>query len=196
MKRSILGLALTGGKSSRMGEDKARMRFHGEVDQLDHCLKLLSPYCNRLGISARIDQVEDRLTEFDAEYITDAEGISGPMAGVVAGLRSANGLPVLAVACDMPLLDRDMIFSLVSRRNPDALATCFLAADGGVEPMCCIYEASGLSLLESQAKEGSYGLRRFLKLGNVETLSYDKPMLLANVNTPEQAAQIRKQIDT
>lgn len=195
MKREILGLALTGGRSVRMGEDKARMRYHGEADQLSFCLQLMGQFCSRLAVSARKDQLEERSSGLGVECIVDADDALGPMAGVLAGLRRSSGLPVLAVACDMPFLDAAVLLSLIARRKQNAYATCFLAEDGAPEPMCCIYEQSALPLLEAQAKDKSYSLRRFLKLGNVETLEYETPVMLANVNTPEQAKVAREQID-
>ena len=45
-----------------------------------------------------------------------------------AALRAANGRPVLVVACDMPLLDRQALLQLVSRRDGSKSATCAAAA--------------------------------------------------------------------
>ncbi|MCH6255868.1 molybdenum cofactor guanylyltransferase [Puniceicoccaceae bacterium K14] len=195
MKRDILGLVLSGGHSRRMGEDKARMHFHGELDQLEFCLQLLGKYCSRLAVSVREDQLMERSQATNVECLVDDPFAFGPMAGVLAGLRVSEGLPVLAIACDMPHLDASLLLSLVCRRNSEMHATCFSASDGAPEPMCTIYEPSCRPLLEALAKEQSYSLRRFLKEGIVERLAYEESASLANVNTPEEAEIARKQID-
>jgi molybdopterin-guanine dinucleotide biosynthesis protein A len=194
MKRSILGMVLSGGKSRRLGQDKAQLSFYEGTNQLDYVLGLLDAFCESLAISCRSSQFEERSSRFDAALILDAEGLVGPVAGVVGGLKHAEGRAVLAVACDMPLLDAAALLKLLSLRNPEKLATCFIADDGKPEPMCTVYETACLSVLEEWVGDGNFSLRRFLENVDVELITFNEPQLLASVNTFEDVEVARKRL--
>ncbi|MDG2253784.1 MAG: molybdenum cofactor guanylyltransferase [Opitutaceae bacterium] len=194
MKRSILGLVLSGGRSRRLGRDKAQLSFHDGTNQLDYMLSLLDTFCENLAISCRSSQIEDRASRFDAALIYDAEGIVGPVAGVLAGLKYAGGGAVLTVACDMPLLDPASLLKLLSLRNPEKLATCFIARDGKPEPMCAVYEAACLPALEEWVAKGDFSLRRFLEKSGVERITLKESQLLASVNTFDDVEAVRKRL--
>lgn len=194
MKRSILGVVLSGGESRRLGRDKAQLSFHEGTNQLDYSLSLLDAFCDSLAISCRSSQRDKRSSRFDAELIPDADGMAGPMAGMIAGLKYASGRAVLTIACDMPLLDASVLLKLISLRNPDTLATCFIAQDGKPEPMCALYEARCLPALEDWVRKGNFSLRRFLEVSDVELITVDEPQLLASVNTLEDVEAARKRL--
>lgn len=194
MKRSILGMVLSGGKSRRLGQDKAQLSFHDGMSQLDYMLSLMDAFCDSLAISCRRSQFEERSSRFDAALISDVEGLEGPAAGVLGGLRYAEGRAVLAVACDMPLLNAAALLKLLSLRNPEKLATCFIAGDGKPEPMCAVYEAACLPVLEEWIGNGNFSLRRFLENVDVELIAFNEPQLLASVNTFEDVEAARKRL--
>lgn len=179
-----------------MGEDKAQLRFRAEVSQLDYTLSLLDKFCCRLGVSGRVTQKNERQTALPTVFIPDVPNAKGPMAGVIASLVESGRDPALVVACDMPLLDASVLLMLVSRRDPTKLATCLLASDGEPDPMCALYEPWSLAALEAGAGAGQFSLRRFLQGENVERIAFDRPQLLASVNTPEDAAAARRQLES
>ncbi len=192
MRRDILGLALAGGKSRRLGEDKVALSFHEGVSQLDYTLGILSAFCSRVGVSGKESQRSSRQTERAVEYIVDAGEIEGPMSGVVAGLRSAASWPVLVLACDMPLVDAALVLRLISQRDSAQWATCYLGSDGKAEPLCALYEPVALIELEARAAEGAFSLRDFLENGRVARVHCERPQLLASVNTREDLASIKE----
>ena len=190
MKRDWLGVVLAGGKSSRMGEDKSGMKLREGVTQLDFVHGLLGLFCQRVAVSARGGR--ERFEGF--ELIEDVDGVKGPMAGLIAALRKSDGKPVLLLACDMPYLDRQTLLQLVSRRDETKVATCFVGSDGMPEPLCAVYEPSGLACLVGNASQGRFSLRRFLEEELVERIHLARPDLLASVNTPDEAKIAREKL--
>lgn len=184
MKRDVLGVVLCGGKSSRMGSDKASLEVRPGQRQLERQLELLGRYCRKLAVSVGPLSREKRSLPAEVEAIGDVEGLEGPLSGVLASLRSAEGWPVLAVACDMPFLEASHLLMLVNRRDPDKLASAFVASDGMPDPMCAVYEAAALPELESLAAEGKGSLRRFLQDTRVQRIEVERPLFLASVNDP------------
>ncbi len=194
MKRDILGLVLAGGKSKRLGLDKATISFHEGLTQLEYSLSLLDAFCSRVAISSREDQRCTRESAFDAVFVSDIEGVPGPMSGVMAGLEAAQGWPVLALACDMPMIEASLVLRLLSQRNSKKRATCFIGEDERPEPLFAVYEASALEELQELSRKGKFSLRHFLENSYVERVPCRKPQLLASVNTLEDLSRIKEKL--
>lgn len=193
MEKELLGVVLAGGRSSRMGYDKALMEIHGGVRQIDYLSNLLGKFCMSVAISSRL--VNSAVTEArkDLVALVDDTTIEGPLAGVVAGLeKSENG--VLVVACDMPFLDPYSLLQLVSNRDRQALATYFNGSDDKPEPLCAIYEKGALPALLDRVSKGWLSLRRFLMDDDTTQIPLARSRLLANVNTPEEAEAARREL--
>lgn len=190
MKRPILGVALCGGRSSRMGADKARLEVRPGITQLEYTAQLLGAVCEEVALG--VGRGADR-SSFPAGFrlIEDAAEVDGPMAGVLAALRASAGRPTLVVACDMPYLEARHLVQLVNRRDPEKRATAFLAGDGSPDPMCALYESNCLPALEACARRGWSSLRRFLAETEVERVVADDPAFLASVNDPAALAEAR-----
>lgn len=194
MKREMLGLALCGGESRRMGEDKALQTVRGGRTQVEYALELLGLVCDRLAVSVGPSSRGGLARELGVPLVADEPSIKGPMSGVVAGLRLANGLPLMVVACDMPYLEPSIMVQLANRRDTEAMATAFVASDGFPEPMCAIYEPGSLAVLEALSREGKTSLRRFLQEVAVERIALERPQLLASVNDRAQLDEARRRL--
>ncbi|MDQ8180430.1 molybdenum cofactor guanylyltransferase [Pelagicoccus sp. SDUM812005] len=194
MKRQVLGVVLCGGKSSRMGADKALVEVRPGVSQLERQLALLETFCLKRAVSVGPQGGPQRSVPLGVAEIYDVEGVRGPMAGLIAALKEADGWPVLAIACDMPYLEVSQLLMLLSRRVPALQATAFLAADGMPDPMCAVYEPAALAELERLAAEGKGSLRRFLQGPQVERLAVEDPLFLASVNDPADLQAARRRL--
>lgn len=179
-----------------MGTDKAELVVRPGTRQIDHALELLAPLCARLSVSVARQSKESRNLPEGVHQILDVEGVFGPMAGLVASLEFAEGWPVLVIACDMPYLEISHLVQLVNRRNPEKLATAFLARDGKPDPMCAIYEPAALVELKSLAFSGKESLRRFLLDADVETITPPEKRFLTSVNDREQLKLARETLQS
>ncbi len=177
-----------------MGQDKASLEVRRGVRQLDYQVSLLSPFCNELAVCVGPTSRPKRTLPEKTIELFDVEAVSGPLAGVLAALRSAKGRAVLVVACDMPFLESSHLVQLLNRRDPEKLATCFLASDGKPDPMCCLYEASVLPLFEELVTAGRFSLRRFLADSDVEYIEPVEGDFLASVNNPDQLGEARQRL--
>jgi len=121
--------------------------------------------------------------------VSDDGAAEGPAAGLLAARRFAPGSAWLALATDMPLVDPATLAALVAGRDPQAVATAFLHADGTPEPLCTIWEPRARQLLERAAATGSASLRRLL--GGARLLAAPDPARLASVNSPAEEAAAR-----
>src|SRR5258707_5682226 len=110
--RSILGVILAGGRSTRMGGgDKALLTLGGRP-VLAHVIERFRPQVQALALNANGDPA--RFAKFGLLVIPDPiEGYAGPLAGILAGLIWARGQPdspngIVTAAADTPFFSADL----------------------------------------------------------------------------------------
>jgi molybdopterin-guanine dinucleotide biosynthesis protein A len=187
MSAPLYGLVLTGGRSSRMGKDKAALRVGGRT-QLEHALALLAPHVARTFVSVRSDQRADPLRG-KFEQIEDTRENLGPIAGIIAAQERYPESAWLVLACDLPLLDAATLEFLLRARAPQRLATAFRSSrDRLPEPLCAVYEPASRSTLAAYVARGQHCPRKFLMGADVHLIDEPNPRALDNANTPEEYA--------
>jgi molybdenum cofactor guanylyltransferase len=187
MSAPLYGLVLTGGRSSRMGQDKAGLRVGGR-SQLEHAMALLAPHVARAFVSVRADQRADPLRA-GFEQIEDTRENLGPIAGIIAAQQRFPESAWLVLACDLPLLDAATLALLVRARAPARLATAFRSShDALPEPLCAVYEPASRVALAAYVAGGRNCPRKFLLGADVQLLDQPNPRALDNANTPEEHA--------
>jgi len=195
-----LGAVLVGGQSRRFGSDKAvapvgdRSMAARSVDVLravSDPVVLLGgdgTLARRLGLPWRADRRPGR----------------GPLAGIATGLGWASELGrdgLVVLACDLPLLTREAMKSLVAAARPglDAVVAEASATDG-VQPLCAWYSLSAFPAIEAALEDGRYSVRAVLGGLRVERVRFGleprvagddtggdtgPDTVLLNVNTPD-----------
>jgi molybdopterin-guanine dinucleotide biosynthesis protein A len=190
----LRALVLAGGRSTRMGRDKAALEFAGGRSQLDRAVELLRPLVNSVHVSVRADQSADPLRSRH-EQIIDRGDVEGPAAGIRAAQLHDPDAAWLVVACDLPHLDERTLRDLITRRDPTKTATAFRSShDGLPEPLCTIWEPASSALLQRFLDAGRNCPRKFLI--SSDTLLLDQPdrEALDNVNTPDELASARQRL--
>jgi molybdenum cofactor guanylyltransferase len=185
------GLVLAGGRSSRMGRDKAALEYSGR-SQLERAFALLDPLVERAFVSVRADQAADPLRSRFPRIVDAAPGIEGPAAGILSALREHPSAAWLVLACDLPFLDAGTLQQLIARRDPTRVATAFRSShDGLPEPLCAIYEPDARAALEAFVAGGRNCPRKFLTQSNALLLDQPRAEALDNVNTPTELDDAR-----
>ena len=101
----MIGVVLAGGRSTRLGQDKVRLRLPGDGrDMLARTADLLAACTDGVVISCRApDAGEETLALPGIRSIPDAESGLGPLGGVWSALRELRQ-PILVLSCDLPFL--------------------------------------------------------------------------------------------
>ena len=179
----VNGLLLTGGRSTRMGQDKSRLVYHHKP-QRDHLTDLLRPYCNAVFWSVNADQATD-LSDSEQPLVVDAFDWPGPLNGILSAFRHDPTTAWFVVACDMPLLTTRSFDALTDGRNPVKLATVFYDSDGQLpEPLLSIYEPAFMAIMERAVAEGQYSPRQLLQHNEIQLLTAPDIRELTNINDP------------
>ncbi len=188
----VLGLVLAGGRSTRMGQDKGLLQWHGKP-QREYLVDLLESAGLATYISCRPDQVTE-LSGF--KLIVDQVEGQGPLGAIHAAFLQHPDFAWLVVACDMPLLDLQTVKFLLENRRPGKAATAFRApafSDGSPDPLLAIWEPQIAELVDQRLKENLRCARKTLLAAGVHILEAPAPKVLSNVNTPDQLADFAAQ---
>jgi molybdopterin-guanine dinucleotide biosynthesis protein MobB len=178
------GIVLAGGKSARMGSDKAWLDYHGKP-QLDHAVDLLSTLCKQVYVSCRPEQVAQRGTH---SLLTDRFLDCGPAGGILTAL--ATQAACLVLACDLPQVDLLLLEELIRRRNPFRFATAYADDQGLPEPLCTIWEPKSYGRLLQFMGIGTACPRKCLIQSPIECLPQANHRKLENSNTPEDFQRV------
>lgn len=189
----IYGLLLSGGASRRMQRDKAQLAYAGQP-QLMRAWRLLEAVTERAFVSVRAEQRDDPLRA-DLPQIVDRYEAIGPAAGILTAQESYPDVAWLVIACDLPLLDKAVLETLVNARDASCDATAFISRfDELPEPLCALWEPSSHALLKQRVDGGSYCPRKTLILSRTKLLPAPGEAL-DNINTPEEFEQMQRQIE-
>ena len=109
---TIGSIVLAGGKSSRLGTEKCKEVVAGKslIEQVIDRLSLLS---TEILIVTSQRQSRSYLIYSEAKTVTDLYPERGPLGGIHTGLMHSSCFHNLAVACDMPFLNRDLLHYMV-----------------------------------------------------------------------------------
>jgi molybdopterin-guanine dinucleotide biosynthesis protein A len=174
------GFVLVGGRSSRMGCDKALLPWNAEplVEQVAKTVERAAGNVILIGSP-------ERYRELRRECLPDIHPGLGPLAGIEAALASGRGDWNLIVACDMPGLDAGWLSKLLETAEAGNLA-CIAARDGAgiLHPLCAVYRKDCLSVIERAIARNRPRAQDLLK--DLEAAPFDFPAMISNVNTPEE----------
>lgn len=188
MNLSVSGLAavvLAGGRSRRMGVDKATAPFCGRR-MIDVVLDRLSVISDRVVVVAKPGGDLD----VQAQLLEDEQPFAGPLPALLAGLRAGGADRNVAVACDMPFLEPKLLVEICNRLDDDVDAVVPMTADGP-QPLHAAYGSCAIEPLLTTLAAGERSLIGALDRLRVRWFSEDEWRSLDpdgrsfwNVNTP------------
>ena len=190
MTSETAGVVLAGGRSTRMGLDKALAPLAGRP-LVAHVVARLAPQVGALFLNANGDAA--RFASLRCAIVADAAPSvgGGPLAGIAAALRYAQsrGAAWLATApCDAPFLPLDLVARLAAAAAQSRAPIAVAASAHGLEPMFALWSTALAGAVEAAAAAGDGGPRRLIaRLGAAQTLFADADAF-ANLNTPEEFA--------
>ena len=148
-------IVLAGGRSTRLGRDKATTPLLG-VPLLQRVLDRLAGLMDECVIVTRPGQKLDGVATGASRVIEDLFPDNGPLGGLYTGLISIESPIAIAVACDMPLLQPPLLRELL-RLLPEHDAVVPLS-NGLPQPLCAIYAKSCLATIQRQLDAGNLRL--------------------------------------
>lgn len=186
----LLGLVLAGGRSERLGRDKAAVMIDGRP-LLERAVALLAALLPEVWVAVRPEQAGDPLRG-RFPMVTDAITGIGPAAGILAAHAATPDAAWLVLACDLPGIGSGDLGKLLAARDPARCATAFRGArDGRPEPLCAIYEPATLARFQRQvAGGGSTSPRALLEACGPVLVGTRAADQLDSINTGEDLRRL------
>lgn len=180
---SISGFILAGGKSSRMGTDKALLMFQ-DIPLLLHMIKRIEPFCDKVAISGQ----NSEYANFEVEMIPDLYTDCGPIAGIFSALKYTGSDWNLLVSVDVPFVNDELFHVLIS--NIGEYDCIIPEHTSGVEPLIGLYHRRTLPVIEKMITSGDYKLTNLLSKQNTSYVDCNelikkRPRLFMNINRME-----------
>ncbi len=191
------GLIIAGGRSSRMGANKALLQL-GNDSILEHVVRRLTPQVSTLAINAAVP-----FAGFEAHlYLEDiADGQLGPLAGILTGMRHYSrqrpeNSHFASVPCDSPFLPLD----LVSRLTDACLDSETIVIASSLERRHPVFGLWPVSLADDLQRwlvdDGNRRINAFLDRHHTVTVEFPAIQTrhgaldpFFNINTPEELAE-------
>jgi molybdopterin-guanine dinucleotide biosynthesis protein A len=196
-------IILCGGKSARLGSDKAMLMIDG-TPMIARMIRRVSPVVDEIIIAAR-DQGQGRyITEAisnDLKVVYDPVTGYGPVAGIFAGIQASESEYSVCLACDLPHINPDVIdalFGYAEDDDGDADAAIPLHSNGMIEALHAVYGRPMIHACQSAMENKEHTVRSAISLLKravfvpTELLRSFDPDLrtFLNVNYPEDLGVI------
>lgn len=189
----VTAIILAGGKSSRMGTNKALLTINGitVIEQIvNECKK----------ITDHILIVTNNFADYQflqLPMVEDKEKGKGPLAGIQAGLSTVSTEKNIVIACDMPFISAEIAKVLLEElTNYDA---CLPKINDQLHPLFAAYRKSCLHAVNQSLNDGQLRIRHFLNQVRVKIKTekelpsyFNKAMF--NMNNPQEYEEAKEMI--
>lgn len=183
----MTAIILVGGKSRRMGFNKAFLKY-GNTTFIEHQIKRLSKIFNEIILSTNDASLYAHL---NLPIVSDVIPEKGPLSGICAGLVRATSSHAFIIACDMPFIQEKVIMYL--KEQIDNYDVVVPKTSRGLEPLHAFYSKNCIQPMYRCLNEGRLRIIDFfpeVKVRIVDEQEFKElnqpAQSLINLNTPEE----------
>lgn len=190
----ITSIILAGGKSTRLGREKALEKIGGE-SLIERVIGRVAPLSTEVILVMRPQQPTLSVpAQPKVKAVTDLYPGKGSLGGIYTGLHYSSSFQNLVVACDMPFLNEALLRHLIEL-SPDFDVVIPLV-EGNTEPLHGIYSKNCLAPIEALLKQGKLRIVdffpsvrvRYIDVGEVDRFD-PQHLSFFNINTEEDLAK-------
>jgi molybdenum cofactor guanylyltransferase len=189
----LTAFILAGGKSTRMGADKAFVILGGQT-LLARALNIthsITPNVRIVGDPAKFAAV--------APTVADIFPNCGPLGGIHAALRSSQTDLNLILAVDVPFVSPALLQYLIQRARNNAASVTVAQTGGGYQPLCAIYRRKFVEAAEQSLQAGRYKIDALFAPTSTQIITQEElgragfsPNQFRNLNTQQELADASK----
>ena len=193
MQDNFTGIILSGGKSTRMGENKAFIEIEG-IPIIQRIHTLFEKLFKEIII---VTDQKERFSNISAKIYSDLIPNKGVLGGIYTGLFFSSFQYTFCVACDMPFLKESVIKFLLDKiENYEVVVP---KTKDGFQPLHAIYSKNCLEPIKKIIEQNKFKILDLYPMVRAKIImekefSYLDPMnkSFININTPEDLDHIKK----
>ncbi len=207
----FMGFIQAGGRSSRMGEDKAWLEIGG-CPMIERVLAAMSPVVDRPAIivsasNPQIERYEELAGSWKADLIFDLHDYRGPLGGIHTALKHCESAgeraetSVLILACDLPFMTTGFLQFLREVHQLQQFKSITVPVDEADrhQPLAAIYDRSCQSSIEQMLAANEFKVDRLFERVPVRRVNFfefahleNAEHLFININTPEEYRSLQR----
>lgn len=172
----IVGFVLAGGKSTRMGRDKALLAVHGTT-LIEHVALAVKSAIGNVTVIGH--------ASLEFPVLDDEIPDRGPLGGLYTALGRASEWALIA-AVDMPNVTSELLTGLAKAASQSTADAVVCETGRGLHPLCAVYRSSLREAAHAAILQNRLKMHDFLATIRVEHWPVADAHLLANLNTPEE----------
>jgi molybdopterin-guanine dinucleotide biosynthesis protein A len=179
---SMAGFVLTGGRSSRMGRDKALLPIEGSllVERTAEMVRAAAGSVTLVGAPERYGHLGLSVLP---DLVADG-GSGGAIYGLHTVLKMTGADRNLVVACDMPGLTAGFLSDLLAAAKQLGCDCLVPKTDSGLHPLCAVYHRRSTGAVEFAIQHKRFKMHDLFKSLGAVSWPVADASLLENVNTP------------
>jgi molybdopterin-guanine dinucleotide biosynthesis protein A len=183
----VAAFVLAGGKSTRMGEDKAFLVLEGR--------SLLARALDLAGTVTRDVRIAGDAAKFAAfgPVVEDIYPRCGPLGGIHGALRSSNSELNLMLAVDLPFVEPRFLEYLIEQARGSGSMVTVPRAGGGWQPLCAVYRREFAAAAEKSLRAGRNKIDALFSEVETREITEEEvlrenfsPAMFRNLNTREE----------
>ncbi len=172
-----------GGKSSRMGKDKALLPFGNYNSLAQFQYERMKEIFLHVSISAKSSDKFD----FTCKFIEDLKDVDifAPTTGFVSIFNALHVDKVFIISVDSPFIDKKSILKLIDA-DDKSLDAVIAKTKTGMHPMCGIYHKSLHVEFKNMLKQDNHRLGKLLKNSKTKYVFFEDDTIFMNLNHPHE----------
>lgn len=190
------GFVTAGGRSSRMGTDKAWLEMGGQV-MIERVIAALTPVTSSVSIIAN----DPQYARLGLQVFGDTNAGVGPLEAIRTALANSSTDRVVLAGCDLPFVTSEL-FSFLLDLEGTHQAVVPLSCDGLLEPLCAVYPREALAAVTELIASGVRKVSRLFDRVPARFVAYDEishlreaELFFENINTPEEYERAARLLD-
>jgi len=186
----VTAFILAGGRSTRMGADKAFVILEGKtlLARILDVVRFVTPTVRIVGDPAKFATF--------APTVEDVFSNCGPLGGIHAALRASQTDLNLILAVDVPFVSPPLLRYLIDHARSATARVTVPQTAGGYQPLCAVYRRSFAEAAETALEAGRYKIDTLFGTIPTQTIREEElkaagfaPALFRNLNTPQELAE-------
>jgi molybdenum cofactor guanylyltransferase len=193
---TVAAFVLTGGKSSRMGQEKSALLLNGNT-LLERAIEIAR------AASEDVQLLGNPSTRTSVPVIPDRFPGCGPLAGIDAALATTNAELNFILSVDTPFVPEGFVRYLIERARGNGALVTYPRLTSGYQPLCAVYRREFGPIAEASLRSGQYKIDPLF--ARIRTCTIDDAELrklgfgdeiFDNLNTPEDWERAQQRAHT
>ena len=201
--QNVCAVLLRGGRSRRMGRDKAALPWEGGtfLQAVAWQMEMFSEKYLSVSSESTYGCGERSSDDLSGSWtiLPDLIPDCGPIGGIYTALCVCRADLALVASCDIPAVKSSLFSLLLSQAGEDADLVYPVTSEGRKHLTCAVYRKSLAPVLEGQIRAGDYRLRILTELCRAKGVLIEDPFyqhMLTNVNTAAELEKLNCRIGT